>query len=99
VNIDVKCVVGWIAHTNEPGCSRRYTAPGAGELPINEPSCGAKSGAWLNEQCAPVAPGPLAFARGSDTGQRQLAALVGGALSGHAEPIARARSLLGYLLK
>jgi virulence factor Mce-like protein len=94
VNVDVKCVLGWVASTNIAGCSRRYSAPGAGELPINEPSCGAKSGAWLNEFCAPVAPGPLAFTR-RPASQR----LVSGALTGHSEPAANARSLHAYRLR
>jgi hypothetical protein len=98
VNIDVKCVLGWVAQTDVAGCSRRYTSPGAGALPINEPSCGAQSGAWFNAFCAPVAPGPLAFTARS-SGQPELAQLVGGGLSGHTEPVARARSLLGYLLR
>jgi hypothetical protein len=97
-NIDPTCILGDLAGENVQGCAHSYNSPGEGQLPINEPSCGAKSGAWFDQFCPPAAPGPISFARGS-THERELQRLVGSALSGHAPSAAQVRPLLGYLLK
>jgi hypothetical protein len=97
-NIDPTCILGDLAGQNVQGCAHSYNSPGEGQLPINEPSCGAKSGAWFDQFCPPAAPGPFSFARGS-TNERDLQRLVGAALSGHTPSAAQVRPLLGYLLK
>jgi hypothetical protein len=98
VNVDPQCIVADEAGTNLTGCSHRYSSAGGGALPINEPSCGAKSGSWFDEYCAPVAPGPFVSKR-QPTAQHKVEHAVGAALSGHPLTASQVRPLLAYLLK
>jgi virulence factor Mce-like protein len=97
-NIDPTCILGDLAGENVLGCSHAYNSPGKGELPINEPSCGAKSGAWFDEFCPAVAPSPVSLARGG-AHENEARELVTAALSGHTPSAAQMRPLLQYLLK
>jgi virulence factor Mce-like protein len=99
-----ECIAGQEAGLNVTGCAHTYRAAGAGEVPINEPSCGAKSGAWWNETCPPPTPGPIAVQplNSSPTTTKRLAelgSLDSTALSGGVPSVQRLSSLLEYLLK
>jgi virulence factor Mce-like protein len=97
-NIAPNCILGDLAGDTVRGCAHSYSSAGEGELPINEPSCGAKSGAWFDEFCPAVAPSPVTLARGSGH-QKEARELVTAALSGHTPSPAQVRPLLQYLLK
>ncbi|MHB8692182.1 MAG: MlaD family protein [Solirubrobacteraceae bacterium] len=76
---------GCIANNTAPGCRHTYNSPGAGTLPVNDPSAGPQSN-WsptpgLPEQSHVGAPAPA------------------NAPATSAIPSSRMRSLLGYLLK
>jgi hypothetical protein len=100
VNVDPECILADAAQVDVAGCSHRYSSSGRGMLPINEPTCGAVSGAWLDQHCAPVTPGPFAFAARLPAADRaKVGQAVGAALLGHVPSIAHAKSLLQFLLK
>ncbi len=54
------CIAGQQAEMEVPGCNLKYSGPGNGELPVNEPGCGPKDESWWNETCPPV-PGGAAL--------------------------------------
>ena len=99
VSVAPLCVAGQETGISVPGCSHDYYAPGQGQIPLNEPGCGAKSAEWWNVTCKPVAPGPIALRTNGPQQFAQLQSLVSTALSGHQVDRARLGSLLTYLLK
>jgi virulence factor Mce-like protein len=81
------CIAGQQGGFDVAGCNHKYSGPGQGTVPINEPSCGAKSADWFAARCPPAVPGPIALARGRSgkqqaVGSALLESLVNGALSG-----------------
>jgi virulence factor Mce-like protein len=64
-----QCIAGEQAGIDVAGCSHKYSAPGQGTVPINEPSCGPQppQNFWRNAYCPAPAPGPLGFSRRRQT--------------------------------
>jgi virulence factor Mce-like protein len=52
INVYPQC----IADKTIPGCDARYTAPGKGTVPVNNPGCGPRSGATWNPPTTCAAP-------------------------------------------
>jgi virulence factor Mce-like protein len=54
-----QCLAGGSAGTDIAGCSKKYSAPGQGTIPINEPNCGpqAPQDLWRDHYCPAPAPG------------------------------------------
>jgi virulence factor Mce-like protein len=102
VSLAPLCIAGQQAGFSVPGCSRAYTSAGGGAIPVNEPSCGPKSGAWFDQRCPPATPGPIVgFAkRKAGTPQlRRLQALVDRELTGAKVAPGKFTQLLDYLLR
>lgn len=101
------CIAGQQAERDVKGCARKYSAPGKGTLPINDPSCGPKDASWWDERCPNPTPGPLAGMLPSTQRRgaadrarlRELGSLVDRGLTGGANDPERLRALLDYLLK
>jgi virulence factor Mce-like protein len=51
INLSPACIAGQQLGFDVRGCSHRYAAPGQGELPINDPSCGPVSPSWFDVHC------------------------------------------------
>jgi ABC-type transporter Mla subunit MlaD len=104
-SVSPTCIAGQQGGVSVPGCAHAYTAPEQGQIPVNEPSCGAKSAQWWNQTCPIANPGPIAgLSRqaASPAGQAklgQLQGLVNQALAGRSAPPQSFRSLLDFLLK
>jgi virulence factor Mce-like protein len=101
-SVGPNCLLGEQGGFNVKGCAHSYSSPGQGQLPVNEPSCGAKSGAWFDQRCPPAAPGPITLARRGSKAQAKSAELqhvVNDALSGHPTDTGELQSLLGYLTR
>jgi ABC-type transporter Mla subunit MlaD len=56
-----QCLAGETAGINVAGCSHKYSAPGQGTLPINNPGCGPQGpqNFWDNAYCAGTLPAGL----------------------------------------
>jgi ABC-type transporter Mla subunit MlaD len=54
VNLSPGCIVGQHAGLDVRGCSHRYSAQGAGALPVNDPGCGPASPSWFEVHCSLV---------------------------------------------
>jgi ABC-type transporter Mla subunit MlaD len=59
VQVAPQCLAAEGAGRDAPGCSHKWSAPGHGTVPINEPSCGpqAPEALWENVRCALPLPG------------------------------------------
>ncbi|MHB8689985.1 MAG: MlaD family protein [Solirubrobacteraceae bacterium] len=68
-NVAPQCLAGESAGSSVAGCSKAYTAPGQGTVPINEPSCGPQrpQDLWRDHYCPLPAPIPIALSRGTHT--------------------------------
>jgi hypothetical protein len=98
-----QCILGEQAGFDLTGCAHKYNTPGQGQLPVNEPSCGAKSGAWFDQRCPIAPPGPFTFQplakRGGGATAAQIGALADAALTGRKLNARDLRPLLSYLIK
>jgi virulence factor Mce-like protein len=70
-NVAQQCLAGEAAGIDVAGCSKAYTAPGQGTVPINEPSCGPQSpqDLWRNHYCPLPTPGPVALSPNTHAGE------------------------------
>jgi ABC-type transporter Mla subunit MlaD len=74
-----QCLAGERAGKDVPGCSHKWSAPGQGTVPINEPGCGPQQpqNLWDNGYCPAPTPGGLPTlarrARATSTHQRRAA--------------------------
>ncbi|MCW3017058.1 MAG: hypothetical protein JWO02_4150 [Solirubrobacterales bacterium] len=69
-NVAPNCLAAEAAHTDSAGCNHKWSAPGQGTIPINEPSCGPQKPEhlWRNHRCplaVPVGTAPGRSARKS----------------------------------
>jgi virulence factor Mce-like protein len=57
-NVAPNCLAAEAAHTDSPGCSHKWSAPGQGTIPINQPSCGPQQpqDLWRNHYCPLAVP-------------------------------------------
>jgi ABC-type transporter Mla subunit MlaD len=64
-NVAPNCLIAEQAGTDSPGCSHKWSAPGHGTIPVNEPSCGPQKpeDLWRNHRC------PLAVPVGTAPGR------------------------------
>jgi hypothetical protein len=106
-----QCLAGEVAGVDVKGCSKRYSSPGQGTIPINNPGCGpqAPQNFWDNASCPGTLPagiptlarraGTNAGSAGSQTKQAQLARLTNQAMSERTVPTPQTRVQLGTLLQ
>jgi phospholipid/cholesterol/gamma-HCH transport system substrate-binding protein len=97
VSLAPNCIFGQQGGFDVKGCSHSYDSPGQGQLPINEPSCGARSGAWFDQRCPPAVPGPITLARRSKAAPASAQKLLNGAFSKHPPATGQLQALLAYL--
>jgi virulence factor Mce-like protein len=94
------CIAAEQANLPDYGCAKKFSAAGGGELPVNDPSCGPKSGSWYDQVCPGAAPGPIALQKGeSSATYKAIAALVNQSLTPHPPQAAKYRALLRFLLR
>jgi virulence factor Mce-like protein len=103
-NVAPGCILGQQAGIDVPGCSHKYSAPGQGSIPVNEPSCGPKSAAWFAQRCPLAPPGPSTLATpaaggGSAVKLTALQKLLNRAPSGTGVKVQQLQPLLNFLLK
>lgn len=108
VDVAPACIAGQQAGIDVPGCNRRFSGKGKSLIPINQPACGPKDGAWGNERCQEPVPGGGALGGllgggvGSPTTARktaELQRLINKAMSGQPTSPKQVEPLLDYLLK
>ena len=97
------CIAAEQANLPDYGCAKKFSAQGNGELPVNDPSCGVKSGSWYDQVCPNAIPGPVGLIplqKGETLSTyRKIASLVNQALTPHPPSVAKFKSLLGFLLR
>jgi virulence factor Mce-like protein len=58
INLSPACIAGERIGLDPRGCSHSYSAPGGGEVPVNDPGCGPASPSWFDVHCSPLAAAP-----------------------------------------
>jgi virulence factor Mce-like protein len=95
-----ECIAAQQGGFDLAGCAHKYNSPGAGEVPVNEPSCGPKSGAWFDQRCPPVPPGPFANQPlAGHAARARVQKLDNSALAGRRVDTRALRPLLSYLIR
>jgi hypothetical protein len=58
INLSPACIAGQHAGLDVRGCSHRYSGPGGGAVPVNDPGCGPVSPSWFDVHCRVLVAAP-----------------------------------------